>query len=111
MIVDFPVLAVTHIDGRQIKLFYTYDKDYFVYLFKNTSPFDKNFIVPFLIVGDDLCSFYYSCSLASSGLQLQLWLRAPALSQILFSPLASEGDWRLHNRDHFIYDLPNHSLL
>lgn len=50
LVVDFPVLLVTHIDGKQIKTLYTYDKGYFAW-FLNNSPFHiYPFLVPFLVV-------------------------------------------------------------
>lgn len=48
--VDFPVLLVTHIDGRQIKSFYTYEKGYFAW-FLNNSPFKLfPYLIPFLCI-------------------------------------------------------------
>lgn len=50
LVVDFPVLLVTHIDGRHIKTLYTYDRDYFVYVFNDTPLINREFLLPFLIV-------------------------------------------------------------
>ena len=78
LVVDFPVLLVTHIDGRQIKTFYTYDKDYFVYVFNNTPLIGKAFLLPFLIVSSlspcTLTGFLRLALIANSSLSLSLSL-------------------------------------